>query len=990
MDRFGQASSNSERGSALTFAELAQLLYPYCSRGTKPESFLVELVDHLMKEPASDDDKKKDHAGEYNPFENLQGDTREAYFKGKRPIPAHRASFILGSLDKSRFWEYIDDFSEDARRGICTSLTMVGIHTDIDGVGLVCADAFERVLIDSANRGKKSLRNRKMELSPEIFPRSSNVATPKSPIDLSGFFKAEAHLRSKEFVDRDVPREAFYQVLESQPLSEQNILMYYGIGGIGKSSLIKNLREYTEKKEILHSSVDFDDPAHRSSYKALMELEKNMGTIFPHFDIAVTLYFIKRNPEFSFRDSGLPNQLSREALKILQSVSDQPLYNVRSGLTEKIFHTLGDKFGLNESICTQLSILENCSAADIEEQLPVFFALDLHRHMAIKKRDRCILFFDTYELLWTDGHRIENKLRTDAWVRKMAEMLPNVIFVLSGREKLEWTSEIEIWDSKILHISLDVLEVQYAQQLLDTCGVDDEGVQNSIILASQGHPYYLDLCVDTYFKMKEANRTVSPDVFDGGFQQIQERFFRSLNHSEIHTLRVLSVPRFYDYEIFDMLNSKFQTGYSMAGFDMFNRFSFIKHDAHDSKYIIHALMRDEIKKHIGNDLRRAIDRCMIEYFTQKLSRKKMAVDEIRYYFSELLFHLEASEHDKQILERIEEDYIDIVERLQISGETKYLLGHFLEIFNNNRKHLGGTKFFAIMVDMIHLSGQYREAVKLITAYLDGFEIKDIARDGYLLKLYIRRTHHQMFYEPLKSLQHDMDQIIDLVDPEKHVSHYCEILFMLGAHVFLSMGDFDQSYQYLRRMNSIAKKNGELALLCRGLRKFAELQAAKGNYSAATKIFAAGLKIATENSFWRYGFYLRCNLGEIMRLEGRIDQALKQFHEVMPRATALGIKGWIGHVNLALGNCYTDRKDYESAFEYFDIARGIYAEIGQCWGSINLETAYQRALLISQNSAELSVLERLKSEADTLNYTVLSGKIEKLMAGDTSQIRFEYL
>jgi GTPase SAR1 family protein len=88
--------------------------------------------------------------------------------------------------------------------------------------------------------------------------------------------------------------------------------MYYGIGGIGKSSLIKNLKEYTSQKGVRYSSVDFDEPDLRSPYKALISLEKKIGTTFLHFDIAVTLCFIKRNPKFSFHDSGLPNKMSQK------------------------------------------------------------------------------------------------------------------------------------------------------------------------------------------------------------------------------------------------------------------------------------------------------------------------------------------------------------------------------------------------------------------------------------------------------------------------------------------------------------------------------------------------------------------------------------------------------------------------------------------------------------------------------------------------------
>lgn len=215
-----------------------------------------------------------------------------------------------------------------------------------------------------------------------------------------------------------------------------------------------------------------------------------------------------------------------------------------------------------------------------------------------------MLFFDTYELLWEEGRSEENKLRNDAWIRAMADLsfLNHVISVLSGREKLLWELEDKTWHDKLQLILLDVLAPEYATLYLSNCKIEDAAIQNSIIKASKGHPYYLDLCVDTYYKLHNSNKDITPYCFDGGFQKIQERFYKSLANNEVSVLRVLSIPRFYDFEIFKMLTEQFQTGYAITEFDNFNAFSFIKHEP-NSKYIIHILMRDEIKKHIKDELR---------------------------------------------------------------------------------------------------------------------------------------------------------------------------------------------------------------------------------------------------------------------------------------------------------------------------------------------------------------------------------------------------
>ena len=822
----------------------------------------------------------------------------------------------------------------------------------------------------------------------DIVSKSIKAGMPVQKVDLSGFH-AKTNIPAKEFINREEHMDIFYRLVESQPPYHKNVIMYYGIGGIGKSSLVRNLKCYAEEHSIQYASVDFDDPENLSPYKALIELRNKISTLFPHFDIAVTLYFIKKNPEFLSTDSGLPNKMSRNALALLHSSSSITSHNATSGLIEKIYSKFNKELGLDDKARELLRDLEECSATDIERRLPDFFALDLYRHMKMYEINSFILFFDTYELLWKDKRGTENKLQTDEWIRTLAEKLENVIFVLSGREKLQWEADIT-WKDKITHVALDVLPFEYARQFLNICKIESEEVQNNIIKASQGHPYYLDLCVDTYYKLRNANKSIQPNLFIGGFAQIQERFFRSLADNEINMLRVLSVPRFYDSSIFDELSKQFQTGYSILNIETFNAFSFIKHDIPGTKYIIHTLMRDEIKKQMAPDLLRSINDYMITFFESKLSRKKLPIDEICYYFSELLYHLLASGSDKEMLLRIETDFIGIVKRLQKSGETRYLLNHLLNLFYANRNSIGGTELFAVMVDMIHLSGKYEEAVSLVTEYLSGFGLDEIASDRYRLNFYMRRAHHQAFYLPLHKLGNDLHKIISIIDKERFFEQYCEIWFMLGGRIYLTMGNIQDARTYLQSANNFAKSRGLLGLLSRGLRRNAELLCAEEKYACAEKVCLKGIQIAEEEELWRYAFYLRCIFGEINRLKGSTSEALKHFNEEMPIAVSLGIEGWVGHIHFAIGNCQVDLGNYEIASRHYAFARNIYTNIGQKWGMLNLETAYQRLLIILTGTIDKLELERLKYEADELRYTALSKKIVNLMAGDKSIIRFDYL
>lgn len=800
----------------------------------------------------------------------------------------------------------------------------------------------------------------------------------------------QAHVPAKEFINRETPRQNFYAAVEASSLPEMNVLMYYGIGGIGKSSLVKNLKDYTNNLGVLYTFVDFDDPAFRLPFKALIELKKNLNIPLPHFDVAVALCFIKRNPEIQFNDKVLSGNTAFKVIQSLSSLEPTGILGSVIGLTEIIYDKSATRGKLHKEVKSHLKALETKTANEIESELPDYFAYDVVKHLQKEKKDRCVFFFDTYELLWDKGRNESNRLKNDAWIRKLVSKLPQAIFVLSGREKIQWELEDDEWLAHINFVPIDVLDAEYAAQYLDVCNITDLDLQRKIIDSTQGHPYYLDLCVDTYYKLLNANRPISVDSFGRGRREIQELFLKNLSDSEINTLRVLVIPSFYDDSIFEYLVNAFHTGYSIVRMEDFNSFSFVKCDI-NRKYFIHVLMRDEIKSHMSDELKKLVNNKMVSYYENKLLGNTVFIDDLKYLFVELLYHLKASLTERGIADYLEQKQVPAIRRLQLAGETNYLLKFLKKIFYATKAAMGGTEFFSIMIDMIHLSGQYSEAAKIISEYLGSYSLVEIADTEYLLSLFIRKIHHKMFYSPLATLKHDLGAVLKAFTKKTELQHqYCEIFFMLGAHIYLPMGDIENAQDYLTQSIRIAKSIGSYSLMCRGLRKYVELLLAKGKISPAERICEYAIEIANSQTLTRYELYLTCVLGEINRIKGKTNTALKIFKEAFPIASSAGIKGWIGHILLSIGNCYLDLGDFTSAREHYDEASSVYDEIGQKWGIIYSDLMNQYLLSVAENNPDFNVLEALLLEAHRLGYGTIAKHIEELMNGNLDMIRFEFL
>ena len=163
-----------------SFSDLMGKLYPYCGDGQSVEDYIFTMVNQLMEAPSSEEAAHKVDVGKYNPFASMQADSIKRIYSGARNISAPNASIILGRLDKGRFWDYISRLTEDAQIGLCRALEELGIVATPQDVGMVCADAFEKVLIDCS---KSALKETKYETADEFTSDAgSKYKMPGTPI----------------------------------------------------------------------------------------------------------------------------------------------------------------------------------------------------------------------------------------------------------------------------------------------------------------------------------------------------------------------------------------------------------------------------------------------------------------------------------------------------------------------------------------------------------------------------------------------------------------------------------------------------------------------------------------------------------------------------------------------------------------------------------------------------------------------------------------
>ena len=103
----------------------------------------------------------------------------------------------------------------------------------------------------------------------------------------------------EQFIDREEAKRLYREKLNNNQ-KEYNILVFYGVGGIGKSKLRREISRIhkEENKEGITFYLDLNAPEDRNMGEGILKLVDSCDTKidFKCFELAYALYFRKKNP----------------------------------------------------------------------------------------------------------------------------------------------------------------------------------------------------------------------------------------------------------------------------------------------------------------------------------------------------------------------------------------------------------------------------------------------------------------------------------------------------------------------------------------------------------------------------------------------------------------------------------------------------------------------------------------------------------------------
>ncbi|MEU5836412.1 ATP/GTP-binding protein [Streptomyces diacarni] len=388
-----------------------------------------------------------------------------------------------------------------------------------------------------------------------------------------------------------------------------NVLVFHGIGGIGKTTLSRKLEHALADHS--HRPADWGAPTWSGAQVVpiRIDLSRSAGVDFerlvltlrlaltqfgrplPAFDLALRRYWEHQHPGESLEEylrrgglarfgQALPQQISSALADVAQALAlPGTVGGVIGQVTSSLVSALRERRQAVRALagCRRLAdLLEAETDVDALSYYPHLLAWELAQ-LPAGKRVLPVVLLDTFEDVGDRTHRDLERL-----IQRVVWLMPNALFVVTGRSRLQWGDAAlhgqldwtgpAAWPGLAAH-SLPHLPGRsegrpYGRQVLigdfspedcqdylarrlvrDGHPLIPDQIRGQITDRSHGLPLYLDLSVMRFLDLRRSGRTPQPDDFRADFPALIARTVSDLTPQERTVLRSVSLLDAFDLQL---------------------------------------------------------------------------------------------------------------------------------------------------------------------------------------------------------------------------------------------------------------------------------------------------------------------------------------------------------------------------------------------------------------------------------------------------------
>jgi hypothetical protein len=439
--------------------------------------------------------------------------------------------------------------------------------------------------------------------------------------------KATAHLSAvRTFTDRENARDAFSSALANLESGRKNlkVLTYYGVGGIGKSRLLRHLCRMLEGREGLRVAIiDLGSPQFAAPYDLLLEIRRQLGFRCYLFEYALARVLSLSGRSIKDINRGV---LSEDSLLYdFQEVATELADIVAPArLLRKLYDRLTDaRRRYLSSLKEEFASIDKISDSDLGAYLPYYLATEV----AKQARDnglKIVLFLDTFEAVDKRSGFQGTKAAPDDCIKEFIGSAEVGLYVLGGRNYLRWADDNPEWLNYVEQHSLGRLTDTDAEYFLRSLPIDQPDVRAAIIRSSKGVPLYLDLCASTYLIRKSEGEEILPTDFRVHEREVVRCFLAHLDPEHQETLKVMSIVDAFDFGLFGDITRSFNIGFPLTLFQDFCKSSYAEGvDTARGFFRIHSIVRDYISDQASTDTLGTVLACLVKQLVDDVEATKL-------------------------------------------------------------------------------------------------------------------------------------------------------------------------------------------------------------------------------------------------------------------------------------------------------------------------------------------------------------------------------
>ena len=713
---------------------------------------------------------------------------------------------------------------------------------------------------------------------------------------------------SKQFTDRVEARELFwkeYQKLSTEinegktgtdPIQTKTgtnpkLINYYGIGGMGKTTLINQLIKELSKNDKENLSIYIDAEDFNNTLDVLYSirniLNENYKIKFNKFDLALIIYLKKvgksqESPEI--KDILNSNPIAKLIGDTISNVSI-PMLLIKNGLDKLISIGMSQRYKkFVQSI--EIEQLPN----NILENLPQYLADDINEYLKGKNK-KIIFFFDTFEKLDESTIGSTATLNKTKWLYNIRNTgiineIKNSIFVIGSREKINKIPGIQ-------YFKLDKFDEKYSYEYLNNAGIEDMEICKEIYNKyTNGMPLMLSTCVDSY--NIESHELFVQNISDSS-QGIIERLIGSLDLDSQALVYFLSCVKKWNDKFIIKNAPKCLENFSSYRYESIKKLSFITKDLQGNYTFdktIRMILHSENNEFVNNMkyIIQKTNKFLIDYYKEILENSNSTITEKNTALNQYIKRKILLENNpKELINdyKFIKIHLKELEELFLFDDLSKHLNRLLEKYNNIIEVK--NSIIEEQINILYLSGQYKEEETKAKQYFD----LDTKNTRAIEKLAIAYMHNSKY----KLANEKINEVLNQTE-KTDLKNYIRVL-MEASEIKSRMGEYNtvlENYIWIKKkLNTIYEKN-DLS------KKELEIE----RLIAKTYSYMGDYKKAIEN----YKKILNINGDEVIQLE--------QNKEILT----------IDELNFYndLSNTYSNNNEFEKALKIKEKLLEIYTEI----------------------------------------------------------------